>query len=86
MPLLGTVGIITLITQYQVQLFWLGLVFSFAGIIYLLNQIYKLKKIRGKSGRKKSDLESLELSALGQSVTFLPLCSIISLKRNNLYN
>lgn len=41
LPILGAVGVITIISQYQVQLFWLGLVFNFAGIFYMLNRVIK---------------------------------------------
>ncbi len=42
-PVLGTIGIITVISQYQIQLFWVGLAFNFAGIFYMSNKIYKFK-------------------------------------------
>lgn len=41
LPILGAVGVITVISQYQVQLFWVGLAFNFAGILYMLNRIIK---------------------------------------------
>lgn len=41
LPILGGIGIITIISSYQVQLFWVGLLFNFAGIIYMVNKIYK---------------------------------------------
>jgi len=41
LPVLGTVGIITVIAQYQVQLFWVGLAFNFIGIIYMGSKVYK---------------------------------------------
>ena len=44
LPILGTVGIITVISQYQVQLFWVGLVFNFAGIAYMVNKVYKFNR------------------------------------------
>ena len=44
LPLLGTIGIITLISQYQVQLFWVGIAFNSAGIIYMTNKVVMLKK------------------------------------------
>lgn len=44
LPILGTVGIITVISQYQVQLFWVGLAFNFIGIIYMLNRVIKFSK------------------------------------------
>ena len=45
LPLLGTVGIITVISQYQVELFWVGLAFNIAGILYMLNRVIKVKKM-----------------------------------------
>lgn len=44
LPILGAVGIITVISQYQVQLFWIGLAFNFAGITYMANKVYKFSK------------------------------------------
>ncbi len=44
LPILGAVGIITVISQYQVQLFWVGLVFNFAGIVYMANKVYRFTK------------------------------------------
>lgn len=44
LPILGAVGIITVISQYQVQLFWVGLAFNFAGIAYMANRVYKFSK------------------------------------------
>ncbi|MBZ0094406.1 MAG: hypothetical protein K8H75_03365 [Sulfuricella sp.] len=35
LPILGVTGFITLVAQYQVQLFWLGLAFNLAGILYI---------------------------------------------------
>lgn len=44
LPILGAVGIITVISQYQVQLFWVGLAFNFAGIAYMANKVYRFLK------------------------------------------
>src|SRR3989344_1366984 len=44
LPILGAVGIITVISQYQVQLFWVGLAFNFAGIAYMSNKVIKAVK------------------------------------------
>lgn len=44
LPVLGAVGVITFISQYQVELFWVGLVFNFAGIIYMTNKVVKATK------------------------------------------
>jgi len=44
LPILGAVGAITIISQYQVQLFWVGLAFNLAGILYMLSRIVKFSK------------------------------------------
>lgn len=44
LPILGAVGIITVISQYQVQLFWVGLIFNLIGIIYMASRVYKFSK------------------------------------------
>lgn len=44
LPILGTVGIVTVISQYQVQFFWVGLVFNLIGIIYIASRIYQFSK------------------------------------------
>ena len=44
LPVLGAIGIITVISQYQIQLFWVGLFFNLAGIAYMINKIYKFSK------------------------------------------
>lgn len=44
LPILGAVGIITVISQYQVQLFWVGLVLNFTGVAYMANKVYKFPK------------------------------------------
>lgn len=41
LPILGAVGIITVIAQYQIQLFWVGIVSNLAGIAYMLLQLRK---------------------------------------------
>ncbi len=46
LPILGAIGIINLISQYQIKLFWLGLVFNIFGIVYLLKKIYKIKRLK----------------------------------------
>ena len=44
LPMLGAIGIITVIAQYQVQLFWVGLAFNFAGIVYMANRVYTFSR------------------------------------------
>ncbi len=43
-PLIATVGVITFLTQYQVQFFWIGLIFNIGGIAYIVNKISKFTK------------------------------------------
>ena len=44
-PILGVTGLATFAAQYQVKLFWVGILFNVAGIMYMVNKIYKFKKI-----------------------------------------
>lgn len=44
LPILGAVGIITVISSYQVQLFWVGFAFNFLGIVYMVNRVYKFNR------------------------------------------
>ncbi len=44
LPILGTVGIVTFIAQYQIELFWVGLLFNLGGIFYIANRVIKLKR------------------------------------------
>lgn len=45
LPILGAVGIISLISQYQIQLFWVGMAFNLAGLAYMLNQVRKFNRM-----------------------------------------
>lgn len=42
-PILGVAGLITLMAQYQIKLFWLGIIFNLGGIAYIAARIFKLK-------------------------------------------
>lgn len=44
-PILGTVGIVTFVAQYQTELFWVGLLFNLGGIFYIANKTIKFKRI-----------------------------------------
>ncbi|MBI2329955.1 hypothetical protein HYU94_01030 [Candidatus Daviesbacteria bacterium] len=44
LPILGVTGIITIISQYQIQLFWFGLIFNLLGIIYIGKKVVKIFK------------------------------------------
>jgi Cu+-exporting ATPase len=39
LPVLGAVGLVSLIAQYQIQLFWISLVFNAAGLAYIGRQV-----------------------------------------------
>jgi P-type Cu+ transporter len=41
LPILGVTGMLTLVAQYQIELFWLGLAFNFAGILYIVPKVVK---------------------------------------------
>lgn len=41
LPILGTVGIVTFVAQYQVEFFWVGLLFNIGGIVYIGSKIIK---------------------------------------------
>ena len=45
LPILGTIGLVTFIAQYQTEFFWVGLVFNMAGIIYMIHKIEKVKRV-----------------------------------------
>ena len=44
LPILGATGIITFISQYQIQFFWMGLVFNFTGITYMAGKVSRFSK------------------------------------------
>lgn len=41
LPVLGVTGFVTLVSQYQTQLFWLGLAFNIAGLLYIAPKVSK---------------------------------------------
>lgn len=44
LPVLGATGAATFVTQYQVQFFWVGLLFNLAGISYMVSKVVKASK------------------------------------------
>jgi len=44
LPILGTVGVVTFVAQYQVELFWIGLLFNLGGIVYIASKVFKFKQ------------------------------------------
>lgn len=47
LPVLGAAGIITLVAQYQTELFWFGLASNAAGIFYIGNKVAKFAPAHG---------------------------------------
>jgi len=44
LPIVGAAGLVTLVAQYQVELFWVGLVFNAAGIAYIGSKVVAAAK------------------------------------------
>lgn len=44
LPIIGVAGIATVIAQYQIRLFWIGLVINILGIMFMLYQLKKHRK------------------------------------------
>ncbi|MCX6813118.1 MAG: hypothetical protein NTV77_01345 [Candidatus Azambacteria bacterium] len=54
LPVLGAVGVVTFVAQYQVELFWVGLLFNLGGIFYIANRVIKFSaKGESASGGKQ---------------------------------
>ena len=45
LPILGVTGLVTFAAQYQVKLFWVGIVFNLVGIVYMANRVSKFPRI-----------------------------------------
>lgn len=43
-PILGITGLAAFVVQYQIKIFWVGLVFNIFGIVFISNRIVKFKK------------------------------------------
>lgn len=46
LPILGATGIAAFVGQYQIQLFWVGLLFNAAGVVYIGQRIRRFKQHR----------------------------------------
>lgn len=44
LPIIGIAGLVSLVSQYQIQLFWFGLVANLLGIFYLGNKIINFQR------------------------------------------
>ncbi len=43
-PIIGVTGIVGLVAQYQIHLFWVGILFNLMGIAYIANKVIRIKK------------------------------------------
>ncbi len=43
-PVLGATGLVALVGQYQVQLFWVGLAFNLAGVLYISSKVVQASR------------------------------------------
>jgi Cu+-exporting ATPase len=43
LPVIGAAGLVTFVAQYQVQLFWVALLFNIGGIAYMASKVTKFK-------------------------------------------
>lgn len=43
-PVLGATGLVALVAQYQVQLFWLGLAFNLVGVLYITSKVVQASR------------------------------------------
>jgi len=48
LPILGVVGIVTFVAQYQIELFWVGLLFNLGGIVFIISRIAIFSSINKK--------------------------------------
>ena len=55
LPILGVAGVVTFVTAYQVELFWVGILFNLFGILYITGRVIKFSARGGSaSGGKHS--------------------------------
>jgi len=44
LPVIGATGLVTLVGQYQVEFFWIGLASNAAGILYITSKVVRFSK------------------------------------------
>jgi Cu+-exporting ATPase len=54
-PVLGAAGLIALVAQYQIELFWFGLASNATGILYMGSRVIKFTKAHGVSSPAVAD-------------------------------
>jgi Cu+-exporting ATPase len=50
LPILGVTGLVAMIAEYQIELFWVGLAFNAAGIAYVSSKVYAARRAMGMHG------------------------------------
>lgn len=48
LPILGVTGFLTVVAEYQVELFWVGLTFNALGIAFILSRVVKASREHAK--------------------------------------
>ena len=43
-PILGIAGALSIVAQYQIKIFWIGLFFNILGIVFITDKIIKFRK------------------------------------------
>jgi hypothetical protein len=44
LPVLGATGLVALVAQYQIELFWVGLAFNLAGVLYIGRKVVQASR------------------------------------------
>jgi len=44
LPILGVTGFLAVVAEYQIELFWLGLAFNAAGVMYILSKVVNVSR------------------------------------------
>ncbi len=66
LPALGATGLVSLVGQYQVELFWFGLAANLAGIGYMASRIRAFSRDKGLAGQAaRGAMAALLVGALG---------------------
>jgi len=56
-PILGVTGLVIFVAQYQIELFWVGIIFNLAGIGYMVSKIIKFSAQGGSAYGGKNTYE-----------------------------
>lgn len=53
LPVLGATGVVALVAQYQVELFWVGITFNLAGLFYIGRKTSQASRHMAQMGMQK---------------------------------